>query len=55
MIKLKNKPLSCKDCPFACTSERYVRENGEIKMRESIRCGAKMDIADIENCPIAQI
>ena len=55
MIKLREKPTNCESCPFACTVEGYVRENGEIKSKTSIRCGARRENADINNCPIGQI
>ena len=55
MIKLKEKPISCSLCPFACIDEKFSRTNGQIVRHEHIRCGASRSDADIKSCPIGQI
>ncbi len=52
MIKLKNKPTGCENCPFCYESERYERVNGKISPSHSRRCGALMGEANFQNCPL---
>ncbi len=52
MIKLKNKPRDCSDCPFCYTTERYVREKGGVVSFTHTHCGAQRGEADFSSCPL---
>lgn len=52
MIKLKNKPRECKDCPFCYRSSKYSYQDVGVKEEEVNYCGVRRDCASIENCPL---
>ncbi len=54
MIKLKNKPTDCENCPFCYVWEGYERTNGKIEQKHLKRCGALMNNADFSSCPIEE-
>lgn len=53
MIRLKNKPGDCENCPFCYKSEGFVRGERGIEEKTGLRCGALMDNADYSKCPLS--
>lgn len=52
MIRLKNKPNACEDCPFCYKSERFIRGDKGIEEKIGLHCGALMTSPDYEKCPL---
>ena len=52
MIRLKNKPSGCKDCPFCYTEKRYRYSSLGVEEYEKNYCGVARKELDEGNCPL---
>ena len=52
MIKLKNKPDGCSNCPFCYKEQRYRYSEGGVEEYERCYCGVARSETDGRSCPL---
>lgn len=52
MIKLKNKPDGCSNCPFCYKEQRYRYREGGVEEYEKSYCGVARAEVDGKSCPL---
>lgn len=52
MIKLKNKPNGCENCPFCYKEQRYRYREGGVEEYEKSYCGVARREIEGEECPL---
>lgn len=52
MVKLKNKPKDCTDCPFCYVTDHFSYGEREILRSQKRYCGVMRDCANMQICPL---
>ena len=52
MVRLKNRPDGCENCPFCYVTKGYFHDGKQVVERQKSYCGVKRGDADFRTCPL---